>query len=934
MAVPAFAGTVYAFNGGAVGGCTLSGQTYTCARLPLSNQDDGMSIGSGYIVNVQSNVALSYNQTLSMSGSAQLLVSGNLDIGNIAPANLKVSGGTLKASGSFSFGAQAQTMTADVSAASVVLGTGSTITITGTISSSGPVTIGSHATVNGPISGTVISTDSPVTLRGNINATTSFTLESGSSLNGNITAPVVVLRPSRSVVTGDIVATTSVQIGSDDTVTGNVRSNKLTMDDSNAIIQGSVTVASATLGYHDRVTQTVYCSGGTASGQCDCVVNNSQYAVNTAQGPTCAPATPPPPAAIDHFLITHDGSATACVPKTVTVTACGNASCTPPHYAGGATFSIAPNDVATTYTIGSSGINSAVTVTALSGNPVAISLSNATSASSGPQCRNTSTSSNSCTLSITDTAGFVVTVPNHAAGTTQNLSLQAIQLNSKNQCVPAFSNVTKTITLAPSYVNPSASQSVVTIAGTNVAPGRTTNVALAFNASGVASTSLVSADVGLIQIGASYTGMNNVGSFIAAPHHFAVSNLPGTTGALPRAGDKFSFTVSAYNSANQLTPNFGLESPAAETVNVGFTKCSGANAGQTTLSGVSAFAGGSATATAIWSEVGTLAPKVSVANINGYLRSNLFPTGGGDCNSPSNVTGLFQPAYFEVAQAAPQKPGEQAQLFYYSGQPMALTQGSAGVVITARNRSGGTTTNYSQGVALSALAADGTALAPAAGTLAVPPYPAFSNGQLALAPTFTFSSVPAAPLKVRLRASNGAAAPNEVSSRDANDASKEFTPEIRFGRLRLFAYAGYANTDLNMPVRVEYWSGRSWLTNTLDSYTVVPAGAVGLSPVAGFGGASAAAPIQFASGSATLLLRPASGARIGALDVALNLGAGASDNSCLASHPATAAANLPYLRSLNGQCASAYDRDPSARATFGVFAPDLKRIIHVREVFN
>jgi len=426
-AAPALAGTSYLFKGGAVSGCTLSGTTYTCANLSLPNWDDSVSIGNGYTVKVNSNVTFGYNNALSMTGTAQLTVTGNLNIGDIAPSNLNISGGTLKASGNFNFGAQAQTMTADVSAASVTLGTGSTITVTGAITSSGQVSIGSHATINGPISGTAISTNSPVTLRGDINATSSFTLASGSSVTGDITAPVVVLRPSNSSVTGDIVATTSLELGSSDTVTGNVRTTKLTLNSSDAIIKGSATVSSADLGWHGRITQTVYCTAGTISGQCDCVDNDSGYAVNTSLGPTCASGSPPPSASLDHFLVTHDGTATACVPETVTVTACANAACTAPHYPGGATFTLSPNDVSTTYTIGSSGVNSAATVTALTGNPVAISLSSATTAASGPQCLNSSNSSKSCTLSVTGTAGFVVTVPNHAAGTTQNLTLQAVQ---------------------------------------------------------------------------------------------------------------------------------------------------------------------------------------------------------------------------------------------------------------------------------------------------------------------------------------------------------------------------------------------------------------------------------------------------------------------------------------------------------------------------
>jgi MSHA biogenesis protein MshQ len=71
----------------------------------------------------------------------------------------------------------------------------------------------------------------------------------------------------------------------------------------------------------------------------------------------------------------------------------------------------------------------------------------------------------------------------------------------------------------------------------------------------------------------------------------------------------------------------------------------------------------------------------------------------------------------------------------------------------------------------------------------------------------------------------------------------------------------------------------------------------------------------------------------GNVGLAYNLGSTGADVSCLADHPATTGAARPWLRSLNG-CANDYGRDPSSRATFGVFKPETKSIIHVRERFD
>jgi MSHA biogenesis protein MshQ len=70
----------------------------------------------------------------------------------------------------------------------------------------------------------------------------------------------------------------------------------------------------------------------------------------------------------------------------------------------------------------------------------------------------------------------------------------------------------------------------------------------------------------------------------------------------------------------------------------------------------------------------------------------------------------------------------------------------------------------------------------------------------------------------------------------------------------------------------------------------------------------------------------------GYVDVAANLGSLMVDSSCLSVHPASVGAALPWLRALNGGC-STYS-DPSARATFGIFQPENKATIHVRETFN
>jgi MSHA biogenesis protein MshQ len=102
--------------------------------------------------------------------------------------------------------------------------------------------------------------------------------------------------------------------------------------------------------------------------------------------------------------------------------------------------------------------------------------------------------------------------------------------------------------------------------------------------------------------------------------------------------------------------------------------------------------------------------------------------------------------------------------------------------------------------------------------------------------------------------------------------------------------------------------------------------------------------IQIASGqgiSNGLTLSAPSGAATGTVDFAINLGSSGLDQSCLAQpggYPATTGANLSWLRAQYGSsnnCAgvTTYTRDPSGRATFGVFTPETKKAVYTRELY-
>jgi MSHA biogenesis protein MshQ len=215
------------------------------------------------------------------------------------------------------------------------------------------------------------------------------------------------------------------------------------------------------------------------------------------------------------------------------------------------------------------------------------------------------------------------------------------------------------------------------------------------------------------------------------------------------------------------------------------------------------------------------------------------------------------------------------------------------------------------------------------------PATAFSRGVASSAlPSYAFTDKLTGAKTLTVRAVD----PDNASSSGYTEGSTG----LRSGRLRLANAVGSHLAALQLQVLAEYWSGNAWVANGADSCTVVPASAVVKSNQRdGKGNATSAwsstpSGISLSAGAGLLSLSaptPSSASATGTLDLALNLGSSSTDASCNASHPASTGAGLAWLRSRNGSCASTYDRDPAARATFGVYSPETRKTVHVREIF-
>ncbi|MFM2069211.1 MAG: hypothetical protein RLZZ584_4120, partial [Pseudomonadota bacterium] len=667
----------------------------------------------------------------------------------------------------------------------------------------------------------------------------------------------------------------------------------------------------------------------------------AEIALDMTQTHECAPP-------LHHVELRHpSGSGLTCRADSITVVACQDAACTTP-YTGGLAGTLGSSQAATLWPAGAGfliGPGSSSTTVALQ-LPVA---GTATLGASGvlpapAQAAGCNFGSPACSYTAED-AALIASVANHVADSSQTLTIAAVRkADSSSACVPAFAGVSRTLRLGCGYANPASGSLPVRVAGRalNAAAsasgacdgtGAGQALTLAFDLNGVASTTLQYADAGVVALGLAYTGSNLTGdlglsltgsaSFIAAPAALAFSAI--TPGPI-RAGTPFSASVTALNASGTATPNFGRET-APPTVTLGHVRAqpggAGAANGVFSAGTLGAFTAGKAgAANLVWSEVGRIDLTATLAD---YLGSGLGAAGS---TGTAGAVGRFVPHHFDIT-ATPA-----CGVFSYSGQPFAVR-------VTARNglASPSTTLNYDGSNATSpnfaqAATLGDTALGSAgsfngSGALAAT---AFRAGVASVAtPAYTLAGKLGAPASAVLRVVDA----DLVSSAGYAEPAMP----LRSGRLRVFNAYGPEKSALALAVQLQYWSGSAWLLNAADSCTTLPAPAIAPVQFIDHRGAPAAAwpvgtgTVTVVNGQAQISVAAPPAGRTGSVDLAINLGAGSADQSCLASHPASSGAARPWLRARNGACATGWASDPSARASFGIASPETRKSVHVREVY-
>ncbi|MFO1339332.1 MAG: LamG domain-containing protein [Burkholderiaceae bacterium] len=653
--------------------------------------------------------------------------------------------------------------------------------------------------------------------------------------------------------------------------------------------------------------------------------------------------TPP----LHHVEIRHaSGTGLTCTPSTLTVAACQDASCATPYTYGltgtltatGTPSVVWPAGAGFTMAAGSSSTTVDVQVTS-AGTVVFGTTSLSTPPSNSTSCN---FGSPACTFTAAD-AGLLFDVPAHASETAQGFSISAVRKSDNGlACTPAFANANKAITFGCSYQNPTSGTLPARVGGKALNAANNASAAcdasgqavtLAFDATGTATTTLQYADAGQLGLSAKYVGagadagLTLAGSdtVVVAPASFAFSGI--TTGPI-KAGNAFSATLTARNGAGAATPNFGRETtPAVPAITFTRRQPTGSGASDGVFSGsFGSYAGGVATASNLaWTEVGR---GDLTATLTNYLASGLSATGS---TGTGGAVGRFTPHHFDVAVSNACSGGA----YSYAGQPFTTK-------VTARNAGGATTLNYDGSAATSPNFAQATTLSDA-GALGLGSFDSaasvaasrYTAGAATVTPAYAFTAKQTAPQTLTVRATDA----DGISS----SGQAEGSTALRSGRLRLSNGYGSEKSALALSVQAEYWSGLAWLLNDVDSGCTgtIAAGAVALSNVRdNKGGAgswtTSGSAITINGGRGQLTLAAPSGGATGTVDVALNLGSTAADQSCLASHPASTGAALAWLRSRNGSangCGSAWDRDPSARAAFGVYSAETKKTVHAREIF-
>lgn len=641
------------------------------------------------------------------------------------------------------------------------------------------------------------------------------------------------------------------------------------------------------------------------------------------------------PAGLHHLeILSDDATGLTCRASVFRVRACANASCSS-LYTSGVTGNLAFSGSGITYPSGASFSIPAGSSTSSDESVAFSSTGTMTAAASSVSPAPTATgycglgapgsnASGACSF-VVGSSGLDVSLPHHRAGTSQAITVSLVKKATfGSSCVAIGTSGTLSTSITAVYSGAVAP----TLNGVSLTNGVAKTVSLVLNASGQLSTPFQYANSGTVQIKAELlsvvsgllsgvVGLKGGTVATVAPNAFkiepVVGGVVGSTTPVG-AGNTFQIKISALNAlpTPTVTTNFGSET-GLDAITIGKSllkpatrQAGAANNPALTIDDI-VFVNGVATVDLSWPEVGTLDLSATLGN---YLASGMSVTGALTGTLASGLR--LVPDSFEIV-ASPA-----SGTFTYAGQPFS-------VAVKAINATGATTLNYDGSQALAAdriaKAVSLTAVSGATGgsfgvggTLAAT---AFANGAASGNLTYTMTNKLTAPNSVAFKAT-------DADVTDSTLASMVF----RSGRIKLSNAFGSETAPLQIPIQVQYWSGKSWVPASDDTYTIaslLPLSAVTRSNYKAHQGSAlsswttAPTSLSLTAGSGVITLAAPGTKKTGSVDIALDLGA--------------TGANLPWLRSLDNACGANTVCDPKARASFGVYAPETQKTVTIQDAF-
>lgn len=447
-----------------------------------------------------------------------------------------------------------------------------------------------------------------------------------------------------------------------------------------------------------------------------------------------------------------------------------------------------------------------------------------------------------------------------------------------------------------------------------------------------------------------------------------LANTAVSGGNVHQAGRPFTLRATALNASGNLTANYS-GSPTLKTL--ACTLPAPTCVSGILTPGVWSGSGTVTSTSASYSEAGsfnlTLEDQTfaSVDNADSSVLERTIP------QAAAVSVGRFVPDHFDLTTASP--PPEfrtfnatatdcPVRSFTYVGQPFGYLT-SPKVTIEAKNAAGGITTNYA-GALWKLLPTDltqtyGYTLTPAS-TPGLDPVligvatmtssndgtGTAANGGDRLA--FTRSTtVPLAPFSAAITLSISVADSSETGV-TGNGIIGTSTPALfdgggsgiafdsgnafRYGRLSLSNAHGSELLKLPVPIETRFWNGSGFALNTADACTQLAAAHVALSGWKRDLNAcetSVSLSGRFNAGRGNLKLSKPGEDNTGSVDLTLQLGATASGSTCAGGATPAVAASQSWLQ--GRWTGGAYDQDPAARASFGLYRGS-KSLIYLREM--